>query len=46
MSAKQAAGGDEPLVAKVTRYQLQHFSDADPRCRALQLPETLAGAAG
>jgi hypothetical protein len=27
------------LVTEFTSTQLQHFRDADPRCRALQLPE-------
>jgi hypothetical protein len=31
--------GEENLVLANTRSQLRHFQEADPRCRALQLPE-------
>jgi hypothetical protein len=30
---------EENLVTEFTQSQLQHFREADPRCRALQLPE-------
>jgi hypothetical protein len=30
---------DVPLIMEFTSTQLQHFRAADPRCRALQLPE-------
>ena len=30
---------EESLVQENTRSQLRHFQEADPRCRALQLPE-------
>ena len=30
---------EENRVLETTRCQLQHFQEADPRCRALQLPE-------
>ena len=30
---------EENRVLETTRNQLQHFQEADPRCRALQLPE-------
>jgi hypothetical protein len=30
---------EESLVQETTRSQLQHFQAADPRCRAMQLPE-------
>jgi len=29
----------QSMVLQTTRSQLRHFQDADPRCRALQLPE-------
>jgi hypothetical protein len=30
---------DDALVSEFTSTQVQHFREADPRCRALQLPE-------
>ena len=30
---------DIPLISEFTSSQVQHFRAADPRCRALQLPE-------
>jgi hypothetical protein len=32
---------EDRIVFEVTRNQLQHFTDSDPRCRGLQLPEGL-----
>ena len=39
MTADQRALEDDHLVVEVNRNQVQHFTSADPRCRALQLPE-------
>jgi hypothetical protein len=30
---------DDTILHETTRIQVQHFQDADPRCRAMQLPE-------
>lgn len=35
------AGGDDRVVQEITSHQLQHFTNSDPRCRGLQLPEGL-----
>src|SRR5947208_929391 len=32
-------GPDHELLAQTTQSQVQHFRDADPRCRAVQLPD-------
>src|SRR5437764_4049058 len=32
---------EDLLILDATRNQMQHFQEADPRCRALQLPEGL-----
>jgi hypothetical protein len=33
------ASGEEKIVLEVTQTQLEHFTNAAPHCRALQLPE-------
>jgi hypothetical protein len=33
--------GEDQVAFEVTRRHLQHFTDSDPRCRGLQLPEGL-----
>jgi hypothetical protein len=38
---KDQPPGDDKIIFEVTRNQLQHFTDSDPRCRGLQLPEGL-----
>jgi len=35
----QPASGEEELAYEVTRNHLLHFTNSDPRCRGLQLPE-------
>ncbi len=32
---------EDRVVVRINRTQLQHFIDADPRCRGLELPEGL-----
>jgi len=39
MDAGEKTTGEDRTVGDLTRTQLQHFTDADSRCRALQLPE-------
>ena len=41
MSRQAITPDEDPRVLDITRHQMQHFQDADPRCRALQLPEGL-----
>jgi hypothetical protein len=33
------SSGEERIALEATQNQLEHFRSADPRCRALQLPE-------
>lgn len=33
--------GEDQVAYEVTRNHLQHFTNSDPRCRGLQLPEGL-----
>jgi hypothetical protein len=35
----QPAGEEEEIAYEVTRNHLLHFTNSDPRCRGLQLPE-------
>jgi hypothetical protein len=39
MDAGQKSSDVDQIVHEVNRAHLQHFVDADPHCRALQLPE-------
>jgi hypothetical protein len=39
MDPDTTAPQDVPLISEFTSTQLHHFRAADPRCRALQLPE-------
>jgi hypothetical protein len=39
MDTEAMPPGEGNLVTEFTSTQLQHFCEADPRCRALQLPE-------
>ena len=41
MSDQTRMPAEDARVLDVMRHQLQHFQEADPRCRALQLPEGL-----
>jgi hypothetical protein len=39
MNADRPTSDPDQLAHEVNRAHMQHFTDADPRCRALQLPE-------
>jgi hypothetical protein len=41
MSPQDQPKGEEKIAFELTRNHLQHFTNADPRCRGLQLPEGL-----
>jgi hypothetical protein len=37
----QIESADDQVLVEVNRYQLEHFTGGDPRCRGLELPEGL-----
>ena len=37
----KGASPDDPIVVEIVSTQLQHFSQVDPPCRGMQLPEGL-----
>jgi hypothetical protein len=39
MAHHSHTSGEDQIAVEVARNQLQHFTDTDPRCRAVQLPE-------
>jgi hypothetical protein len=39
MNPQDQSSGDEKIAFELTRNHLQHFTNSDPRCRGLQLPE-------
>jgi hypothetical protein len=41
MHYEEIVNDDEKIVVDITRTQLQRLTDADPRCRGLELPEGL-----
>jgi hypothetical protein len=41
MDPQDQSTGEEKIAYELTRNHLQHFTDSDPRCRGLQLPEGL-----
>jgi hypothetical protein len=39
MDVNEMNGSEDGIVLETTRTQMDHFREADPRCRALELPD-------